>query len=200
MDKKQVINALHQAVSLYEKNLSNKKILILYEKDKEIQKIEIIFKRSNFLHLTGLKITNKQLNPTTFYKKVLIQRLSLNDFDINPNGITKLKIDIINQISSINKFINMIGNYQANRKFLIADKVIGNLNICLCLKNIGNSNYIPISALKENIKSITDKQYKIICIATKNIKDKQYSKITYVAKDNVEYNSLEKINLVGQNN
>lgn len=109
-------------------------------------------KLPTFLHLTGLTIQNPKLNPTIFYKKLLNQRLSINDFSIKSEGTTQLKIQILNQISSINKFINMTGDYQANRKFLIADKVIGNLNICLCLKNIGNFDYIPISSLQENIK------------------------------------------------
>ena len=194
MDKKQTINILQEAIIVYEKNLANKKILILYQVDKNVKYIEIIFKRSNFLHLTGLKIKNPKLNSRTFYKKTLNQRLSLNDFEINQNGTTKLKIDILNQISSINKFINMIGNYQANRKFLIANKVIGNLNVCLCLKKISDSIYIPISSLRENIKNITDKQYRIICIATKKLKCEQYNQITYLANNNTQYNTLEKIN------
>ena len=197
MNKKQAINVLQEAIILYENNLANKKILIIYENKEDIEHIEIIFRRSNFLHLTGLKFKNKKLNSKFFYKKAL-KRLSLDDFDINTDGTTRLKIDIINQISSINKFVNMIGNYETNRKFLIADKVIGNLNVCLCLKKIGTSTYIPISALKENIKNITDKQYRIICIATKNIEQEKYNKITYVSKKNTQYDTLEKINLLSQ--
>lgn len=194
MNKQQTMKALQEAILLYEENLANKKILILYEVDKEIQKLEIIFKRNNFLHLTGIKIQNSNLNPTIFYKKLLNQRLSLSDFNIKSDGTTQLKIQILNQISTINKFINTIGKYQANRKFLIADRVIGNHNICLCLKNIGDFDYVPISALQENIKNITDMQYKIICIATKPLKDKIYSKLTYISKNNTNYNTLEKVN------
>lgn len=64
----------------------------------------------------------------------------------------------------------------------------------MCLKNIGGIDYIPISALRENIKNITNMQYKIICIASKPLKDKFYNKITYIAKNNVNHDTLEKVN------
>lgn len=196
MNKQQTLKTLQEAIFLYEENLANKKILILYENEKEIEKLEIIFKRNNFLHLTGIDIKDSNLNPSIFYKKLLNQRLSLNDFRIKSNGTTQLKIQILNQISSINKFINSTGDYQASRKFLLADKVIGNHNICLCLKNIGNADYIPISALQENIKKITYRQYKIIGIATKPLKNKVYDKLTYIAHNNTSCNTLEKINKI----
>ncbi len=196
MNKQQTLKALQEAILLYEENLANKKILILYEVDKKVKKLEIIFKRSNFLHLTGISILNSSLNPTIFYKKLLNQRLSLSDFNIKSDGTTQLKIQILNQISTINRFINTAGDYQANRKFLVADKVIGNHNICLCLKQISNFDYIPISALQENIKNITNVQYKILCIATKPLQSNAYSKLTYISKNNTIYNSLDKVNKI----
>ena len=61
MEKKQVIRAIQESIELYEKNLANKKVLIIFEINNEFQKLEIVFKRNNFLHLTGLNIKNMKI-------------------------------------------------------------------------------------------------------------------------------------------
>lgn len=54
-DKKNDLNIIKQAAKLYEKNLSNKNVLIIYLRNNKVNYYEVTFKKENFKHLTGIK-------------------------------------------------------------------------------------------------------------------------------------------------
>lgn len=66
MGKAQIIRRIHEAVKKYKKYFVGKTYLFVYDKNY----IEVIFKKSSFLHLTGVA-TN--LSAENFYEHALIK-------------------------------------------------------------------------------------------------------------------------------
>ena len=76
MDKKRVISIITKAAKSYHENLEDQKVLFVYGVPSEVKKqveqnadvisclefYEVVFHRSNFLHLTGLKLNKKKVS------------------------------------------------------------------------------------------------------------------------------------------
>lgn len=63
------------------------------------------------------------------------------------------------------------------------DKLIGNVNFCLGLKEIQEDGcYVPVSTLLEDIKSLTDVQSQVLAIFSKEMSEEIYKNIRHVAK------------------
>lgn len=63
----------------------------------------------------------------------------------------------------------------------MADKLIGNVNFCLGLKQIENG-YVPASALLGDIKKLTTVQSQVLAIFSKKVKDEIYENVRHVSK------------------
>ena len=100
---------LRQAVSIaikcgkeYKKNFANTKILIIY-RDREtntIKSIEIVFRPSNYQHLTGLLLVDNQGNirekcSVEFYHKCTGNNLKESEVRFKEDGTTSLKLDAL---------------------------------------------------------------------------------------------------------
>lgn len=183
-EKEEALKIILECSKLYYLNLENKNIMyIIQDKKKDIHYLETVFLPSNFLHLTGINITNKNIKSSTeFYNLCLKNQLSVSDFEFNSNGTTSMKLKILPQITKIQKVSKMIGRYNNTKLYLSTEKIVGNINICLGLIKKGKY-YIPNTALKEDIRDITTEQEKVLAIFTKDIKEKEYKNLTYIKKD-----------------
>ena len=61
MNKTDALKIIIDAAKYYHDNLENQRLLVIYEKDKDMSYIKAIFISRNFLHLTGVKILNKNI-------------------------------------------------------------------------------------------------------------------------------------------
>ena len=125
MDKQKALEIMKNAIKIYENQYINRAILFIYKnKSGELEVFEGVFKRHNFLHLTGVQ-TNK--SPNNFYKLLLDERLSLNDFSFQKNGNTQRKLQVIEQIGLFLKNPLIIG-YSNGHIYLEKnpERVIGN--------------------------------------------------------------------------
>ena len=122
----------------YDKNLLNQLFLIIYrdKKDNQIKYIEIFFGKENFQHLTGIELLDEQGGVRThiselFYKKCVMNGLKKNEIKFREDGTTNLKLAALPVLMDIQKVTKIEGDYNSQRPYLIADKVIGNINFCL---------------------------------------------------------------------
>lgn len=188
--KEEALKIILKCCKLYHCNLENKNVMfIVQDKRKDIHYLEMLFLASNFLHLTGINITNKKIKSSTdFYNLCLKNQITVSDFKFNSNGTTSMKLQILPQIIQIQKVCKMTGDYNNTKLYLSTQKLVGNVNICMGFIKKGNY-YIPNTALKEDIRNITTEQAKIIAIMVKNVKDAKYKEITYLNK-NIEMKTI----------
>ena len=92
----------------------------------------------------------------------------------------------------IDKISNMLGEFNNYNIYLKTEKLAGNVNACMGFKkDIKLNIYVPNTALKKDIREITNNRSKIIAILKKKHTDKLYSCITYLKQNYKIYNILE---------
>lgn len=172
----------------YEKNLLNKNFIIIYRDrlSNQIKDLEVFFGKENYQHLTGIELIDEDGNirehvSKLFFEKCIKNTLSKEEFQMKKDGTTNLKLQALPTIMEIHKVTKIAGDFDYSRPFLVADKVVGNINFCLGLKCI-NEFFVPVSALMENIKSITTNQSQVLAILSKETADLIYSNIRHVTK------------------
>lgn len=188
---------LKQAVSVaikcgreYKRKLANTKILVIYRnrENNEIESIEIVFRPSNFQHLTGLILVDKQGNPkkncsVEFYHKCTGNNLNIAEVRFKDDGTTPLKLDALPSLMDLTNITKIIGDYDNSKKWMDADVIVGGINFCLAVSEDKNGSYFPRSGLLEDIRNITRKSSQVLAIFQKKLSDKEvYKKICYVAK------------------
>ena len=128
----------------FKKNLCDKSILVVYKDKatKELDYFTISILGSNYYHLTGLAYKNddgiKNKNDkfgSLFYADLNDKKLSARNLKIK-DGNTALKIKALPYITQFYAYSKMTGPFNGNGFKLQLDKVIGNPNICLGLKQI----------------------------------------------------------------
>lgn len=177
MDKQKALEIMKNAIKIYENQYINRAILFIYKnKSGELEVFEGVFKRHNFLHLTGVQ-TNK--SPNNFYKLLLDERLSLNDFSFQKNGNTQRKLQVIEQMGLFLKNPLIIG-YSNGHIYLEKnpERVIGN-NKKLVL---GFEKNYPLTLLNEDIKKCTIADLKVLFILDKSLGENVYNNFLYIDK------------------
>ena len=126
MNKKKAISIITKAARLYHAKLEDQKVLFVYGIPAEIRKqledgndtitgfsfYETVFHRSNFLHLTGVKLNKSTVDSSIhFYEKCLDGRLSETDFYLSSDGSTDQKLEVIENMMNIKKVAAMIGDF-----------------------------------------------------------------------------------------
>ena len=177
MDKQKALEIMKNAIKIYENQYINRAILFIYKnKSGELETFEGVFKRHNFLHLTGVK-TDK--SPNNFYKLLLDERLSLNDFSFQKNGNTQRKLQVIEQMGLFLKNPLIIG-YSNGHIYLEKnpERVIGN-NKRLVL---GFEKNYPLTLLNEDIKKCTIADLRVLFILDKSLGENKYNNFLYIDK------------------
>ena len=81
--KQQAISIITDCAAKYKENLDGYQLLfILKDKHKLISSLEVSFNSYNFLHLTGIKLTDKT-TAADFYERCLNHKLSPDDFSFS---------------------------------------------------------------------------------------------------------------------
>ena len=179
-----------ECAKIYENNLLNKKFEIIYRDrmDNKIKDIEICFGKENYQHLTGIELVDEEGKvrkhvAELFYDKCVHNRLSKREIKFKDDGTTNLKLAALPVMMDIHKVTKITGDYNGIRPYLIADKVVGNINFCLGLKLDGKRDYyVPASSLLHNIKELTVEPSQVLAILSKDKGEIKYRRVRHVAK------------------
>ncbi|MBQ8558872.1 MAG: hypothetical protein IJ439_02680 [Tyzzerella sp.] len=191
MDKRKAIQILTKAAKLYKENLEDQKVLFLYgipsEIKKEIEKkadvlsqmkyYEVAFHRYNFLHLTGVKVNQSEIQSAIhFYEKCLSNRLKEDDFTFASDGSTVQKLEILENMMQLKKNVTMIGDFTDRGPQLYSKKVAGNICACIGFVKDKNTNLnVPNTLLKKDIRDVTaTPTEKVYIIVSKHYADDKY--------------------------
>lgn len=182
----------------YEKNLLGKSYLVIYRDriDNVIKELEVYFGEDNYQHLTGIELLDEEGKirehvAELFFNKCLRNGLKKSEIQFKKDGTTNLKLAALPVIMQIQKVTKIAGNYNGMRPYLIADKLIGNVNFCLGLKyDDKHGHYVPSSSLLEDIKVLTDMPSQVLAIFSKADEEVLYKNVRHVAKG-VNLNNLE---------
>lgn len=136
--------------------------------------------------MTGIELIDKNGNvqhgqSVNFYRKCIENKLGMEEFQFKADGTTYLKLMALSSLMDITKVTKIIGDYNNIRPFLFVDKVIGGVNFCLGLSK-ENDNYVPSSALLEDIKKLTYSPSQVITILQKEINSDIYTDVKHVTK------------------
>jgi len=188
---------LKQAVSVaikcgkeYKKKFANTKILIIYRnrENNEIESIEIVFRPSNFQHLTGMALLDTQGNQkencsVEFYHKCTGNNLKATEVRFKEDGTTPLKLDALPSLMDLTNITKIVGDYDNSKKWMEADVIVGGINFCLAVSEDKDGSYFPRSGLLEDIRNITRKSSQVLAIFQKKLSEKAaYQTVRYVAK------------------
>ena len=173
------LNTIKQAAKLYEQNLLNRNILFIYLKNNKIEHYEVTFLEEHFKHLTGVY---SKLNAYSFFYKARNNRLKISDFDYK-NNTTILKIDNLIKSMMLNSYAKMIGEFKQNKVYLSIEKIAGNNNLIIGFDEGERINF-PKTLLKGDIRDYCkEKPCRIIGILNKNINERLYTEINYIANN-----------------
>ena len=194
MDKRRAIQIMTKAAELYRDNLEDQKVLFLYGIPSEIKRqlqtgdkslssmnaYEVVFHRTNFLHLTGVKLNKKNTASSIhFYQKCLDKRLTESDFCFAKDGSTGQKLDILENMMKIKKNVTMIGEFTDRGPKLFTEKAAG--NVCGCIGFVKDRNTklnVPNTLLKKDIRDVTaHPTQKVYAVLSKRYTEDKYSVI-----------------------
>jgi hypothetical protein len=189
--KENALKAVLEAAIAYENNLANRYLLFVFQKKlHKIDSYETLFRRSNFLHLTGLKVTSEDINASVFYQRCIHKRLSINDFELSSDGTTELKLDVLPSLMCKNLSANMIGKHDSYKVKLYTEKLAGNVRGCMGFVLDSKEKYnVPNTILRQDIRDLVFRPNRIILTYRKRIDENAYSEIVYAAK-NYDWSSL----------
>lgn len=188
--KEEARTIIMQCAKSYDKRLAGKQFLFIYRDriDNFVKCFEVYFGKENYQHLTGLDLVDekgvvREHVAELFYDKCLNNRLGKDEIQFKKDGTTNLKLVALPALMKIQEITKIAGGYNGIRPYLIADKVIGNVNFCLgIIRDSKNNYYVPASSLLEDIKKLTNNPSQVLAIFSKTTSDNVYKKVCYVAK------------------
>lgn len=166
---KKYISDIGNAALFFETHFINKEVI--YSTDKE--SVAIIFKRSNFMHLCGVKYDD---GAREFFEAAINNRLDINK--IKSDGTTFLKLSLLRSISFLLSVeISLADNaIYLNMSF---DKALKTKKKIFALTLIdSNNSFVPQSLL--NLKSINNFPNGKIVKSIKSIHLQNQSEIIYL--------------------
>jgi len=182
--RRRVLNCAKQ----YQQNLLNKKFIIIYRerKDNIVRYIEVGFYERNYQHLTGIELVDKEgrvqhHQAVNFYRKCVENKLGVQEIRFKTDGTSQLKLLALPVLMDVAKITKITGDYNNKRPYLLVDKVIGGVNFCLGLSR-EKYEYVPSSALLEDIKNFTDAPSQVLAILEKEDNGEVYEIVRHVAK------------------
>jgi hypothetical protein len=182
MKKEDGLKVILQSAKSYCSNLENQNVLFVFNnKLKETQQFEVAFFPRNFLHLTGVELAKTIGSSVDFYNLCLKNKLGINDFNIPKDGTSEMKLSILPQLVKIHKTARMIGIYNNFKANLKTEKLTGTVTASLGFVREENY-YVPNTALKEDIRNVTNQPQQIIAIFTKEIRQEKYNCLSYLQK------------------
>lgn len=192
LDKKQVLKTVFACVKQYDEVLNNRNLLfVCTDKHKQVSAIEVSFDKSNFQHLTGCITGASGISALDFYDRCMERRLSVDDFELEKDGTTQMKMNVLPMMMTKNLAANSIGDYTGGRPKLRTDKLAGGVKGCMgFLKTGKKGRLVPNTLLEEDIRKLTRDALRIIVTYSKPMIKETYSEIVYVAKK-VEWEKIQ---------
>lgn len=92
-----------------------------------------------------------------------------------------MKLLALPALMDVTKITKITGDYNNVRPYLFVDKVMGGVNFCLGLTK-EDDEYVPSSALLEDIKKLTDAPSQVLAIFEKDVGSEKYITVKHVAK------------------
>lgn len=160
--------------SSYKSSLEDKQFIIIY-RDKDtnmIKHIEVVFLARNYQHLTGLNMIDEagkllDHHSEFFYKKCVEKKLSCDEIVMRMDGTTQLKLEALPAITKFTSTTKIVGDSNNNQPYLYVEKVVGGVNLCLGLRMDEKIHeYVPVSALKKDIKTLTNAPSQVLAICS----------------------------------
>jgi hypothetical protein len=192
--KVEVLRIIFDCAALFEKNLAHKYVLFVTDSPKNVSDFESLFMPHNFKHLTGAG--KKNIDPMVYYKRAIDKRLGVEDIIIDKRGFTDLKLDVLSRLMNIHNTARMVGDFDGLSEKIVADKFAGTTTSAMGFE-LSNNIYIPKTALRASVNSMTkkDSRSRVIAIFIRNKSDSIYTHITYKAHD-VELETLSQNTLL----
>lgn len=177
-----------QCAKQYQTNLLGKQFMLIYRErnDNQVKDIEFRFEKGNYQHLTGIEMIDENGDirehvSELLYSKCLNNQLAKDEIRFKKNGTTNLKLLALPVMMDLHKVTKIAGDFNYSRPYLVADKVIGNVNFCLGLRR-ADEYYVPASVLLEDIKKLTNVQSQVLAIFSREAGEERYFNIRHVAK------------------
>lgn len=155
---------------LYKNNLSGSNVIFVYEnrQTKEYEYCEVVFKASNFKHLTGINyLDNSNSGANHFILLAFNQRLNIQKCSYKADGTTQLKLRILSMIMNITKSARMIGTYNNSKLHISADKMCGSTAATLAFVRNNKQELCPSSALQEDIRNLVTEYHTVVAVFQK---------------------------------
>ena len=180
--KEQALQIIIECAKKYKENLLNRQLLfICSDKNNNISSLEVSFDASNFLHLTGVKVTD--IAPLDFFTRCINSRLSIDDFEMADDSTTDLKLAVLPSLMTSNLSANSIGDYSGNRANLYTEKLAGSIKACMGFVTTNPSGrYVPNTVLNIDMRNYIKNPLRILAAYRKMKTDELYSELVYKAK------------------
>lgn len=184
MTKKEALSIVFACADAYQENLVDRMLLLVTtDKQKRVLCTEVSFDASNYLHLTGFKLTHGNMSANNFYDLCLDRRLTERDFEFAADGTTILKMRVLPGVMKKNLSARMLGDYNGLGPRLYTDKIAGSTGACIGFIASGRrGRYVPNTMLEGDVRSLTKSADRIVAIYRKRKGDERYVEIVYVAK------------------
>lgn len=184
-NKEEALKIIIACAKKYNEHLLNKNLLfIAANKQNILYTTEVLFKDSNFLHLTGCRVNKDKMSASRFFDACINNKLSLSDFNVAPDGTTDLKLSVLSALMSKNLSANTIGEYNSEGIRLYTEKLVGGIKGCIGFITDAQSHMlVPNTVLNKDIRDCTKiPQLRILITYRKSISEANYSEIVYSAK------------------
>ena len=190
MGKSQIIGRIHNAAKQYKNYFVGNTYMFVYEN----QYVEVMFKKTSFLHLTGV---DTKLSAEDFYKHAL-KKKGLRPMEISfnkehPYDLAEKKTEYLADLYKITLTDVMIATDVATMTFTYSIGIT-NLEFVICLgddtDSVGNvigSHKIPYSFRIEEIKnSKFNALFEVTHILKKSTFSKKYNILTFGDKEKIK--------------
>lgn len=116
MTKKDALNIVFSCAISYKENLAGRSLLfVTADKHKVVRGLEVTFDSSNFLHMTGFKLSNKEIGANNFLSMCCDKRLSETDFEFAADGTTEMKLRVLPDLVQKHLSAKMVGDYACDK-------------------------------------------------------------------------------------
>jgi len=190
-DKKSALPLILDCARKYALYLAGRNLLFLYlDTDNSVMPFEVCFEKSNFLHLTGLKVSD-DMSPSHFFRKAASARLKETDFNFSDDGTTQLKLEVLPKLMRNNLSANMFGIYGATQPRLFTEKLVGNISAYMGFVLDDRGVYRPNTVLQGDIRDSVQQFKRIIVTYSKLKTTNKYEQIVYYASKNIDWDNIQ---------
>lgn len=185
MDKEDALAIIFKCVDVYKTNLLNTSVLFVYKESKtNANFLEVTFLKNNFLHMTGLNVSEKNISANEFFNRCLTRRLKISDFEFSEDGMSTVKLSILHKLLSNIECSNMIGTFDSFRPKLYTEKIAGSIFSCMGFVKVNDKKtYIPNTVLCGNVKDFSNETKQIIATFKKKRNSEAYKDLVYKTKN-----------------